>query len=191
MITKHPTGETVEEGGEAIFIAKAKYTQIYTWQLISPEGIIFDCDTVHLTFPNLKVTGAKTEKIVLSNIPLELNGYQIRCMFTGGDAVVSNSAKLTVTAKPEEKPTEEPTEQATEAPSEPTKAPETQPATEKTENNNQDDTLQQTTTGSTEIPEKLFSNRTLLIALIISVAAVSIAGITAFTLLMMKKPDRR
>lgn len=191
VITKHPTSETVEEGGEAIFIAKAKYTQIYTWQLISPEGIIFDCDTVHLTFPNLKVTGAKTEKIVLSNIPLELNGYQIRCMFTGGDAVVSNSAKLTVTAKPEEKPTEAPTEQATEAPSEPTKAPETQPATEKTENNNQDDALQQTTTGSTEIPEKNSPNRTMLIALIISVAAVSIAGITAFTLLMLKKPDRR
>ena len=190
VVTKHPTAETVAEGGEAVFVAKAKYTQIYTWQLISPSGIIFDCDTVHLTFPELKVSGAKTERITLSNIPLELNGYQIRCMFTAGDAVVSNSAKLAVTAKPTEPPTEAPTEmpteQPSEAPSEPTEVAKTQPAAE---NNTPDNSPTPTTPGSTEIPEKNSGNKTLLIVVIISAAAVSIAGIVAFTLLKLKKPD--
>jgi hypothetical protein len=52
-ITKHPTDETVDEGGEAVFVAKAKYTQHYMWQLISPSGVIFDCDTVASHFPGL------------------------------------------------------------------------------------------------------------------------------------------
>lgn len=189
VVTKHPTDETVEEGGESVFVAKAKYTQIYTWQLISPSGIIFDCDTVHLTFPELKVSGEKTERITLSNIPLELNGYQIRCMFTAGDAVVSNPAKLTVTAKPTEPPTEAPTEQPTEAPSEPAEVPETKPAAEKPENDKQADSEKPTTPVGGEISEKDSGNKTLLIVLVISAAAVSVASIAAFTVLKMRKPD--
>ena len=189
VVTKHPTSETVEEGGEAVFVAKAKYTQIYTWQLVSPDGIIFDCDTVHLTFPDLKVTGAKTERITLSNIPLELNGYKIRCMFTAGDAVVSDPAKLTVTAKPTEPPTEEPTEAPTEATVEATEAPETQPTAEEPENNNGNTA----DVPATELPEADTGNSgrggsTLLIVLIICAAAVAIAGITAVTILILKKP---
>lgn len=188
-VTKHPTSETVEEGGEAVFIAKAKYTQIYTWQLISPEGIIFDCETVHLTFPELKVTGAKTETVVLSNIPLELNGYKIRCMFTAGDAVVSDPAKLTVTAKPTQPPTEEPTEAPTEATVEATEAPETQPSEEKPQENNDNPA----DVPSVEQPEPNTGNsdgggRTLLIVLIICAAAVAIATIAAVTILILKKP---
>lgn len=188
VITKHPTGETVEEGGSAVFVAKAKYTQIYTWQLISPEGVIFDCETVHLTFPDLKVTGAKTERITLSNIPLELNGYKIQCMFTAGDAVVSNPAKLTVTAKPTEPPTEEPTE----APTVATNAPETQPVAEEPENNNGNTADApatepiETNTGSSD-----GGNSTLLIVLIISAAAVAIAAITAVTILALNNAKRK
>ena len=192
VITKHPTDETVEEGGEAVFVAKANYTQIYTWQLISPEGIIFDCDTVHIHFPDLKVTGAKTERITLSNIPLEFNGYKIQCMFTAGGTVVSNSAKLTVTAKPTEPPTEEPTEAPTEATVETTEAPETQPTTEEPKNNsgNTADAPAtepiETNTGSSD-----GGNSALLIVLIISVAAVAIAGIAAVTILMLNNAKRK
>ena len=189
VITKHPTGETVEEGGEAVFVAKAKYTQIYTWQMISPNGVIFDCETAHLTFPGLKVTGAKTERLTLSNIPLELNGYKIRCMFTAGDAVVSDPAALTVTAKPTEPPTEAPTEAATEAPTETTAAPETQPATEKPE---KDETpteapAPQVTEAPGQTTGSSGGSKTLLIVLVIAVAAVAIAGIVGFTVLKLKK----
>lgn len=183
-VTKHPTSETVEEGGEAVFIAKAKYTQIYTWQLISPEGIIFDCETVHLTFPELKVTGAKTETIVLSNIPLELNGYQIRCMFTAGDAAVSNSAKLTVTAKPTEPPTEEPTEAPTEA-TDATEEPETHPTAKAPENNATDATAAKPSESDTG--NSAGSGDTLLIVAVISVTAIVIAAIVAGTILILKK----
>lgn len=188
VITKHPTDETVEEGGEAVFVAKAKYAQIYTWQLVSPDGVIFDCDTVYIHFPALKVTGAKAERITLSDIPLELNGYKIQCMFTAGGMVVSNSAKLTVTAKPTEPPTEEPTEAPTEATVEATEAPETQPTTEEPENNN-GNTADVPATEPSEKNEQSNDGggRTLLIVLIICAAVVAIAIITAATILILKK----
>lgn len=187
-VTKNPTDETVEEGGEASFVAKAEYTQFYTWQLISPDGVIFDCDTVHLTFPDLKVTGSKTERITLSNIPLELNDYKIRCMFTAGDAVVSNPAKLTVMASTTEPPTEEPTEAPTEATAESTEAAETQPTTEEPANNNGNvadvaaTEPPETDTGSSDGGSHL-----LLIVLIICAAAVAIAAIVSYTILILKK----
>lgn len=194
VVTKHPSAETVEEGGEAVFVAKAKYTQIYTWQLISPNGVIFDCDTVHLSFPALKVTGAKTERVTLSNIPLELNGYKIRCMFTAGDAVVSDSAVLTVTAKPTEPPTEAPTEAPTQATTAPTEAPETQPATQAPTSESQAGSTGETVPPATVQPQtntgrEKGGNQTLLITLIISAAAVAIAGIVGFTILKLKKMD--
>ena len=188
VITKHPTAETVEEGGEAVFVAKAKYTQIYTWQLVSPEGIIFDCDTVHIHFPDLKVTGAKAERITLSNIPLELNGYKIQCMFTAGDAVVSDPAKLTVTPKPTEPPTEEPTEATVET----TEAPETQPTTEEPEDNNGNAADAPATdphkadTGNSD-----GGSSALLIVLIISAATVAIAAIAAVTILALNKSKKK
>jgi len=191
VITKHPTAETVEEGGSAVFVAKAKYTQVYTWQLVSPDGVIFDCDTVHIHFPGLTVTGAKSERITLSNIPLEFNGYKIRCMFTAGEVVVSDTAKLTVTPKPTEPPTEEPTEAPTEAPVE-TTAPETQPTTEEPENNNVDATdapAVEPTEADTDSSSG--SSNTLWIVLIICAAAVAIAAIAAVTILVLHNSKRR
>lgn len=206
VVTKHPTAETVEEGGTAVFISKAKYVQIYNWQMISPSGVIYDLETANLTFPDLKITGAKTERLTLSNIPLELNGYMIRCMFTAGDAVTSNSAKLTVTEKatePTEEPTEGPTEEPTEEPTEtgtepgsdvntePSDAPETDPSKE----------ADKTGTGEQNGPaigtNKEFrggdkdeddgGDNTLIIVLIVSIAAVAVAAIVGVTILKLKK----
>lgn len=194
IITKHPTDETVEEGGEAIFVAKAKYAQHYIWQLVSPDGIVFDCDTVHKSFPDLKVDGAKTERITLSNIPIALDGYRIRCMFTAGDTVVSDMAKLTVTAKPTEAPTESPTEPSTEPPTEavtePTKGnvTDSDKNTSKKNNSNKFDKTEQSQPSK---QENTGGNTALLITAIIAGAAVAIAGIMAFVILKLKGSGRK
>jgi hypothetical protein len=186
----------VEAGGEAVFVAKAKYTQNYLWQLVSPDGIIYDCDSAHLSFPGLKVTGADTERVTLSNIPIELDGYRVRCMFTAGDAVTSNMAKLTVT----EKPTEPPTEPLTEPPTEATKATEGKSGEKNSDNkskndknskNEQTNPSQATNPQIPEEPENNSGSNTLLIVLIICVAAVAIAGIAGFTIVKLKAPGRR
>ena len=137
VVTKDPTDETVDEDGAAVFVATAKYAQVYRWQMISPEDVVYDCATASTHFPGLKVTGANTERLTLSNIPAELDGYRIRCEFTAGSVVFSKSAKLHVNPKPTEATTEATTEAATEATTLPvteaTTAPTEPPATKATE----------------------------------------------------------
>ena len=187
VVTKNPTDETVEEGEEAVFIAKADYAQTYLWQLIGPDETVYSCADAAKTFDGLKVSGADKERITLSNIPLELDGFRIRCRFTAGETVYSKTAKLHVTAKPTEPPTEAPTEPPTEAPTEPpTEAPtekpqETDPP--KVSPDKVDDDQDQN-----EDEDKPGGSNTLLIVLIISVAVVAVAGIAGFTILKLKKP---
>ena len=192
IVTKHPTNETVEEGGEAVFVAKAKYAQEYLWQLVTPEGNTYDCDFIHQYFPGLKVTGATTERLTLSNIPLELNGSRIRCLFTAGYTTASDEAKLYVTEKPTEPPTEEPTETPTEESTEPpiekpSKAPMEKPTEAPEESHSSGDFTEINRNDKDEGQEK---DNTLLIVLIISVAAIAIAAIVGFTVLKLQDSGR-
>ena len=187
VVTKHPTNETVEAGGEAVFVARAKYAQEYLWQLVTPDGNTYDCDFIHRYFPGLKVTGATTERLTLSNIPMELNGSRIRCLFTGGYTTASDEARLYVTEKPTEPPTEKPTEAPTEAPTgKPTEAPTGKP-TEAPEETRPSGDVAESGSGRDEIREK---DNTLLIVLVISAAAVAIAAIAGFTLLKLQNGRR-
>ena len=189
VVTKHPTEETVEEGGEAIFVAKAKYAQSYLWQLVSPNGTVYNCTDAPGQFPGLRISGADTERIVLSNIPLELDGYRIFCKFTAGSMVSSDKASIHVNAKATEPTETEPTE---------TQPPETHP--------------QQTTPPATEPPavqpgatEPIFgpggtmteppqnmdngggnNNSTVILAAIIGISVIAVAAITAFVILKLK-----
>lgn len=195
-ITKHPTGETVEEGGEAVFVARAKYAQEYLWQLETPDGGRYDCDYIQNYFPGLKVTGATTERITLSNIPLELNGSRLRCLFTAGYTVASDEAMLYVTEITTEPPTEAPTEVATEPPSEEPTEPQTEEPTEKPTEVAAKETearreYSDKTNGTNRKEKTDNGNNTLMIVLIISVAAVVIAGIAGFTILKLKGNGRK
>lgn len=196
VVTKHPTDETVEEGGEAVFVAKAKYAQEYLWRLVTPNGDTYDCDNIQNYFPGLKVTGATTERLTLSNIPLELNGSRIRCLFTAGYTTASNEARLYVKEKLTEPPTEDPTRTPTEAPTEVsagstteapteacTEAPAEKPTQAPVETHSSDGVTESNRNGKDEIQEK---DNTLLTVLIISVAAVTIAAIAAFTILKLR-----
>ena len=161
--------------------------------------MVFDCGTAHLTFPQLKVDGEETERLKLSNIPLELDGYKIQCMFTAGDTVVSNRATLHVTEKPTE-PTEEstePTEESTEPPAEETTAASTEataeiPTEEPTETSSETGNVKDfsdkiNSNNRKEKDEGKDSRNTLLIVLIAAVAVVAVAGIGCFTILKLKK----
>lgn len=193
VVTKHPTSETVEEGGSAEFVARAKYVQEYLWRLVTPNGNVYDCDSIQNYFPGLKVTGATTERLILSNIPLELNGSRIRCLFTAGYTTASDDAKLTVKEKATEPsteaPTEAPTEATTEVPTEtPTEAPTEKPAEAPETPNASGDSAEIDRNDKDDSPK---NNNTLLIVLIISVAAVAIAAIAGFTILKLRTGGRR
>lgn len=192
VVTKHPTSETVEEGGSAEFVARAKYVQEYLWRLVTPNGNVYDCDSIQNYFPGLKVTGATTERLILSNIPLELNGSRIRCLFTAGYTTASDDAKLTVKEKATEPsteaPTEAPTEATTEVPTEtPTEAPTEKPAEAPETPNASGDSAEIDRNDKDDSPK---NNNTLLIVLIISVAAVAIAAIAGFTILKLRTGGR-
>lgn len=115
-------------------------------------------------------------------------------MFTAGDTVVSDMAKLTVTAKPTEAPTESPTEPSTEPPTEavtqPTKGnvTDSDKNTSKKNNSNKFDKTEQSQPSK---QENTGGNTALLITAIIAGAAVAIAGIMAFVILKLKGSGRK
>lgn len=178
VVTKSPTDETVDEGGEASFVAKGDYILSYQWKIESADGKVYTCADAAKTFTGLKVNGANSEKVTLSNIPASLDGAKIFCEFTAGTTVATAKAKLTVIPKPTAAPTEAPTEAATFAPTEapkPTSAPTEAPipTPEKA------DDIAPSKDNSPK------NSNALLITVIISVAAVSVAGIAAFVILKL------
>ena len=98
VITKDPIGEYVDEGGTAIFIARADNTDVYSWRFISPDN----SSTVEYTrittqFPGLQVYGGDTETLTIANIPVEMDGWKAACSFTNeGGTVVSKGALIQV-----------------------------------------------------------------------------------------------
>lgn len=81
-ITKNPTGETVEVGGSAMFIARADNAKSFVWRLVSADTT----NTVPAAdgpsyFSGLQVSGTDTDTLVLSNIPQSLDGWCAECKF--------------------------------------------------------------------------------------------------------------
>ena len=97
-ITKDPIGEIVEEGGRAIFIARADDVLSYTWRFISPDGSqSYDYNKVGNQFPGLAISGGNTDTLTLSNISSALDGWKVACAFTGnGGTSVSKEAGIQV-----------------------------------------------------------------------------------------------
>ena len=83
VITKNPTGETVEAGGTAQFVARADNADSFVWRIVSADttNTIPARDAAYY-FSGLEVSGADTERLTLSNIPKSLNGWAIECKFT-------------------------------------------------------------------------------------------------------------
>lgn len=122
-IAKHPGAETVELGGWASFVATATYCNKYEWSLVSPDGkTTVKIADVPSKFPGVTTDPDGSTKMNIYNIPAEMDGWKIRCTFSGpGGSVVSNGAKISIKGLPEPTPTPTPTPEPT---PEPTAEPE-------------------------------------------------------------------
>lgn len=97
-LTKSPTGEVVDEGGKALFVARAEnYTSI-SWFVANSAGtIVYQDGTAAQAFPGLQVSGLGTETLCLNNIPYEMSGWRVYATFTGlGGPATTDSAYITV-----------------------------------------------------------------------------------------------
>lgn len=99
-ITKHPTGETVEPGGSAQFVARADDATKITWRLVSKDTTVtYNAADGPDYFPGLSVDGLGTERLTLSNIPSSLNEWCVEAKFENENgASYSNGARITVKA---------------------------------------------------------------------------------------------
>lgn len=97
-VTKHPTGETVDAGGRALFISRADNSTGITWIIANPAGTVqFQNGEAANFFPGLSVSGIGTDTLILDNIPLDMDGWQVRADFTGYNGTVSsNYARISV-----------------------------------------------------------------------------------------------
>lgn len=99
-ITKHPTGETVEPGGSAQFVARADDATKITWRLVSKDTTVtYNAADGPDYFPGLSVDGLGTERLTLENIPSSLNEWCVEAKFENENgASYSNGARITVKA---------------------------------------------------------------------------------------------
>ena len=98
VITKSPTGERVEVGGTAKFVARAQNAERIVWRIVSNDTT----NTVRAseaagTFPGLQVSGLDSATLVLSNIPQSLDGWRIEAQFWNGNKhAESMGAEITI-----------------------------------------------------------------------------------------------
>lgn len=103
VITKNPTDEYRNEGENAIFIAYAEnYNYVY-WTLYDPShGAYYDARDVAWHFDGLSVEGEKTTRLVLYNLPMEIDGWCAEATFVGdGGNVTSQHAYIHVAELPD------------------------------------------------------------------------------------------
>lgn len=127
-VIKNPKGEKVVEGERAGFTATANYANEYKWTLKGPDGETLSADKITGKFPTCSVRGDGTGNFVLHGIPLEMDGWQVICTFTGpGGSVTSKGATINVEPKPSPTPDPTPTPTPTPSPS-PSPSPSPTPA---------------------------------------------------------------
>lgn len=85
-ITKNPTGETVDAGGSATFIARADNAASRVWRIVSKDTTkTVNAKEAAAYFSGLSVSGADTDTLVLSNIPSSMHEWSVECKFIGAD----------------------------------------------------------------------------------------------------------
>ena len=86
-ITKNPTGETVDAGGSATFVARADNAYSRVWRIVSKDTTktVTAKEAASYFGSGLSVTGADTDTLVLSNIPSTMNEWSVECKFIGAD----------------------------------------------------------------------------------------------------------
>ena len=98
-VTKSPTGETVNPGGAATFVARHERAIWAVWHFVSPDGTRdLPYNEISTVFSGLKVAGGDQGTLKLSNIPAEMNGWKVYCAYRNNVGTTNTgSAVITVT----------------------------------------------------------------------------------------------
>ena len=125
-VTKHPTDETVDIGGDCWFIANYSNALIAAWHFVSPDGKTdyrYDDAAVATAFPGLKIENGMYSNLHLSSIPAEMNGWRAYCEYSNNNgSTKTNAAVVHVKGAPASTPTPSPSASPTPAPT-PTPTP--------------------------------------------------------------------
>ena len=82
-VITHPEPQIVIEGGKCTFTASAKGDTGITWRLRSPDGNEdFPFTDAPKHFAGLKVSGKNSDKLTLSKIPGEMDGWLVYCCYS-------------------------------------------------------------------------------------------------------------
>ncbi len=131
-IYKNPGDETVDEGGWASFVVSGAYVVDYEWAIVDPmQTTTIPVSRIKDQYSNMDYSGDGSTKLILRNIPYELNGWGVICNFVGlgsGNVTRSKPAVLTVIPSPSRvaetpEPTPTPTPEATPSPTPPAETP--------------------------------------------------------------------
>lgn len=99
-MVKQPGNEKVQEGGVASFVSYSSCTDKSSWEILDTNGALCSAEVFAEKFPDLFVD-ISFGKLNISPVPMELNGYKVRCCFTGpGGYINSNYATITVEKNP-------------------------------------------------------------------------------------------
>ena len=116
-VIKHPGGETVDEGGWCSFVATASGADKCEWRILDANGQLFTPAQLVSAYPNMTYGDDTFGKLIIRNIPRQLDGAKVYCVFSGpGGATDTNAASLRVKyEKPSPSPS--PTPSASPSPS--------------------------------------------------------------------------
>ena len=121
VITKDPTDETVDAGGDCWFIADYSNAQYAVWHFISPDGKTdyrYNDPAVATAFPGLKIENGDQSNLHLSSIPAQMNGWGSYCEYSNNTGSVrTNAAVVYVKGAPAATPTPSPSATPTAKPS--------------------------------------------------------------------------
>ena len=110
-VTKSPTGESVNEGEGASFVARAENAATFSWGLYNPttdEYLTAKQAPGHFAGLGVEILGDATDTtLVLTSIPGALNGWYAEARFyrEGADTAFSNGARITVIGATPQTPT--------------------------------------------------------------------------------------
>ncbi len=95
-ITKDPTDETVSPGGSAWFVARAENCSSMCWELTDTYGNVYSPEDAESLNPGMD-TEQTGDAVSLSNVPLSMDGWQIRAVFESENGHLATEwARLTV-----------------------------------------------------------------------------------------------
>ena len=97
---KDPGNTVIEAGGSTSFVVSSMYTDEDEWYLVDASGHSFTAKDVRSRFPSLECSGENTDKLVLHNVPADMNGWSVFCRHWSVNKIsYSDSKKGSITIK--------------------------------------------------------------------------------------------